>query len=237
MDTKEIFGGKVVVLGGDFRQTLPVVPKGNRIETIAACLTRSLLWPLLTILRLEENIRARLDPYFINFLLDISNGTNNSEMDDTVKIPTSMLIEVHCINFFQSSGVIGPHSLPCTIATAHRLRLSNNSSTFPGEEKEYVSFDETIDPNDQTQYEDFLHSLTPNGMPPHKLALKRLALEISLLCFAMTINKAQGQTLDIVGVYLREPVFSHGQLYVALSRARASKDARVLIRPSIDDFF
>ena len=32
------------------------------------------------------------------------------------------------------------------------------------------------------------------------------------LCFAMTINKAQGQTLDFVGVYLKEPVFSHGQL-------------------------
>ena len=30
------------------------------------------------------------------------------------------------------------------------------------------------------------------------------------LCFAMTINKAQGQTLSYVGIYLREPVFSHG---------------------------
>jgi len=36
--------------------------------------------------------------------------------------------------------------------------------------------------------------------------------------FAMTINKAQGQTLDCVGVLLDEPVFTHGQLYVASSR-------------------
>ena len=52
------------------------------------------------------------------------------------------------------------------------------------------------------------------------------------LCFAMTINKAQGQTLDYVGLYLPQPVFSHGQLYVALSRAKKKSTVKVLLQPS-----
>ena len=35
----------------------------------------------------------------------------------------------------------------------------------------------------------------------------------------MSINKAQGQTLKCVGIYLKDDVFGHGQLYVALSRS------------------
>lgn len=52
-------------------------------------------------------------------------------------------------------------------------------------------------------------------------------------CFVMTINKSQGQTLDFVGIYLREPVFSHGQLYVALSRARNADSVKILIHPDV----
>ena len=49
------------------------------------------------------------------------------------------------------------------------------------------------------------------------------------LAFAMTINKAQGQTLNKVGLYLKDPVFSHGQLYVAMSRVRRPEDLRMII--------
>jgi ATP-dependent DNA helicase PIF1 len=45
--------------------------------------------------------------------------------------------------------------------------------------------------------------------------------------FAMTINKSQGQSYDRVGIYLRNEVFSHGQLYVALSRGRHPANIKV----------
>ena len=49
------------------------------------------------------------------------------------------------------------------------------------------------------------------------------------LSFAMTINKAQGQTFNRVGVLLKEPVFSHGQLYVAFSRVRRAENLRIQV--------
>lgn len=52
------------------------------------------------------------------------------------------------------------------------------------------------------------------------------------LAYSMTITKSQGQTFEHVGIDLQTPVFSHGQLYVALSRATNAANLKVKIAQS-----
>ncbi|KAK1337430.1 hypothetical protein QTO34_002057, partial [Cnephaeus nilssonii] len=56
--------------------------------------------------------------------------------------------------------------------------------------------------------------MIPMDMP---FQFKRLQFPIRL-AFAITINKAQGQSLELCGLDLDTDCFSHGQLYVACSR-------------------
>ena len=58
--------------------------------------------------------------------------------------------------------------------------------------------------------------------------LKRRQFPVCV-CFAMTINKSHGQSLKHVGLFLPKPVFSHGQLYVAVSRVTTKNGLKILI--------
>ena len=54
-----------------------------------------------------------------------------------------------------------------------------------------------------------------------------------VLAFAMSVNKSQGQGFDVVGLYIKKKFFSHGQLYVALSRSKDSKN--IYIQNDLND--
>jgi ATP-dependent DNA helicase PIF1 len=75
------FGGKTVVLVGDFRQVLPVVRKGSRVQIVGASLRRSYLWESMRHLKLVSNMRAQSDLWFADYLLRIGGGTEEVNGD------------------------------------------------------------------------------------------------------------------------------------------------------------
>ena len=67
--------------------------------------------------------------------------------------------------------------------------------------------------------------MSPNDSKwPFKLNRRQLPLAT---CYAMTINKSQGQTLQTVGLYLPKQVFTHGQLYLAASRITTREGLKI----------
>ncbi|GJU81634.1 DNA helicase, partial [Tanacetum coccineum] len=78
------FGGKSVLLGGDFPQTLPVKPKGTKMDIVSSSIAKSSLWRHFRICKLSQNMRL-LQPNlsdaekeeisaFSSWLLDIGDG-------------------------------------------------------------------------------------------------------------------------------------------------------------------
>ncbi|XP_022860945.1 ATP-dependent DNA helicase PIF1-like [Olea europaea var. sylvestris] len=149
------FGGKVIILGGDFRQVLPVVPRGKKEDIMKANLVFSDIWPLYLQLPLVKNMRAKLNPIFCDYLLRIGDRTEKEHKAYTDHLHDMMNIVIltpknECVDYI------------------NKILLDQ----IPGEIFTYYSFDEAIDKSEQSLQEYFLNSLTPNGIPPHELKLK-----------------------------------------------------------------
>jgi hypothetical protein len=311
MNISTPFGGKIMVLGGDFRQVLPVIRFANKSQLIAASLKSSELWSHFQMIHLHQNMRTGPgEVEFSQWLIKLGNGELPFDNHDRIELPSSCLSNDDLVNEIFSKEV----SLEDTPSLCNRVILSpkNEDSLsmnedvlqrLTGQLMSYKSVDqvECEDGEDISNYPtEFLNSLTPSGMPPHHLNLKIGAIVMLLrnldihqglcngtrltvrrlqnhtidcevisgstkghrvlipritltpsdvmspfklrrrqfpvrLSFAMTINKAQGQTFDRLGLFLPQPVFSHGQLYVAFSRVRSLASIKVRIIETRDD--
>ena len=185
--SQQLFGGKVVVFGGDFRQVLPVVPKSTPEQTIEASLLTSYLWPQMKKFRLTFNTRAQQDPSFLALLLRIGDGLEKSSVDGEVELPETMIINNHeeggiqrlVDRTFQRLDGSQMTLLDCEnraiLAPKNEMVNEINNlmmDCFEGEEIVYRSFDSAVEEKSQGFQEDFCNTLTPGGFPPHLLRLK-----------------------------------------------------------------
>ncbi|KAI3434512.1 hypothetical protein D9Q98_002585 [Chlorella vulgaris] len=124
---------------------------------------------------------------FATFLLDMGEGKLHSHPgSDYVAIPSALLLPglqqpSHLIQTvfgdLQQYRGDGQDLVDRAVLTPLNDDVDslNNvcMSMFPGEERIYNSVDSVKDPGNATTYPvEFLHSLTPAGIPPHKLRLK-----------------------------------------------------------------
>ncbi|XP_024964415.1 uncharacterized protein LOC112504704 [Cynara cardunculus var. scolymus] len=80
------FGRKIMVLGGDFRQVLPVVRCGTQVQIVDSSLRMSPLWATIKKIRLTLNMRARTNPWFSEFLLRVGDGDEEAVDESFIRI-------------------------------------------------------------------------------------------------------------------------------------------------------
>ncbi|XP_054710250.1 ATP-dependent DNA helicase pif1-like [Uloborus diversus] len=169
---KEPFGGKVMLLGGDFRQVLPVILRGSRTLTVASSLKKHNLWLKFHKLYLTKNMRTlESERDFSTWLLDLGEKKSGSMVKlplqcyPTVQNPIQQLYSDIDFSTVTPQELIGRAIL--TVTNERSMDINNKVlECIPGSETVYKAVDTIIseDPQDQLTFpEEFLNSLTPTG--------------------------------------------------------------------------
>ncbi|GKC75784.1 ATP-dependent DNA helicase PIF1-like protein [Tanacetum coccineum] len=233
----KIFGGMTVLLGGDFRQILPVIPKGKRADIVQACINRSELWKhCKRCMRANEyTSNGDIDTQkqtFNQWVLAVGDGKvpvriKDGEDEPTwIEIPETFLIPSSESPIQQIVEETYPNFIQRQKDDAYlRERAILTPRNDDADAINAYMFDKLAGP---MQW--IILSSTQSKWP---FVLKRRQYPVRP-CYAMTINKSQGQSLNYVGLYLPNPVFSHEQLYVALSRVTNPNGLKILIKEDND---
>ncbi len=174
-----------MVLGGDFRQVLPVVVKGSRGQIVDASLKRSSLWQHAVELQLSINERVlrrgNSEKYrdFAEFILQVGNAQLN-RTNDLLEVPQNLIHtgNVHDLLLFtqprMSEGIFDPNSAVLTPKNEHSDYINNLAlQHLGGSTITLLSNDYVKDDAQSALYPvEFLNSLQVSGMPPHKLELR-----------------------------------------------------------------
>ncbi|OBZ77961.1 ATP-dependent DNA helicase pif1 [Grifola frondosa] len=174
------FGGKTIVLLGDFRQTCPVIRRGTRAQVIDVSIKSSPLWPFFTIFRLATPIRNAADPELANFVDAIGDGagpevrldlldkvTSMEELIDFVFLPVVLADPEACLR----RSILAPTNLQ--IDTYNNIIIN----CIAGAQRTYLAADslkevEEAGIESPDSMLDYVARQTPPGLPPHSLTIK-----------------------------------------------------------------
>nr|GEW38251.1 ATP-dependent DNA helicase PIF1-like [Tanacetum cinerariifolium] len=242
-----IFGGMMVLLGGDFQQILPVIPNAKRlelkkesedeptwIEIPKEFLIKSWTFPI-------EQIVAETYPDFT-----LRKGDDEYLTERAILTPRNDYADAIDENMFKKL-----RGAPVTYNSAdENCKASTDTSDqydlYPG-----LCNETRLIITDLAQFLIKAKILTGSHVGDtviiHRIVMSSTKLKWPFIlkrrqipvkpCYAMTINKSQGQSLNYVGLYLPNHVFNHGQLYVALSRVTSPDGLKILMIKDEDKEF